>query len=268
MADGLQITHKQRRRKALLGTLGIVFILAVSFCGWVYKAKTQRDLNRQLLQSVLDEDAEATRSLLKRGADPNIRNEPQQPLSLWQQIRYVFHKDSQTAQDKNATLLGMAMYSDSADTSEPVDVALIKTLLEAGARPDDCSDGHITPLMVAVQYDSPQAVWILLDHGANPLAKDDDGRHPIHFMERDDPDALTIADLLIKSGEDVNAADNFGRTALTNSCSYKNIRTIRFLIAHGADVNQGHKGSTPLSLTKSWGNKQIVRLLEAAGAKR
>jgi len=210
----------------------------LSFCGWVYKAKTQRDLNMKLLAVVLDGDVEATRSLLKRGADPNIRNEPQQPLSRWQQIQYVFHKDSQTAQDQNATLLEMAMYSDGYDTSEPVNVALIKTLLEAGARPNDYSDGDRTPLITAVRYDSPQTVRILLDHGAR-----------VDVLDNDDNTPLMCCIQLPRRAEDTDI--------------------MKLLIAQGADVNHRNKaGNTALSLARKDEDKQSIRLLEAAGAKR
>ncbi len=308
MADGVQTTRKKRRGKVLFGTLGIVLALALSFCGWVYKAKTQRDLNMQLLGAVRKGDAEAARSLLKRGADPNIRDVPQRSLSLWQQIRYAFHKDSQPADDQPQTVLEMAMMSDPDYASDGVRRILVKSLLEAGARPDDCSERHITPLMRAVKDDSPQIVQMLLNLGANPLAKDDEGRRPIDYMYFDDPDGLKIAEMLVKRGSDVNAVDNNGRTLLLQSCYYKNIHMLRFLIAHGARVDVCDKhdntpliyclliglfskrkdtdmakfliahgadvnhrnilGGTALSIAKRHKDKEMVRLLEAAGARR
>jgi len=278
----------------------------LSFGGWVYEVKTQRDLNMQLLGAVRKGDAEAARSLLKRGADPNIRDLPDEQLNLWQLIQHAFHKDRQIAQDqtKTKTMIEMAMAPDS--NPNIINVALVRTLLEAGARPDDCSD-DVTPLMTAVDKDSLQTVQMLLDHGANPLAKDDDGTHPIHFMSTlyDDPDKLKIADLLIKSGEDVNVTDNNGNTVLMYVCGWRDIPalrfliahgarvdvrddngdtpliryfklqlpehipTVRFLIAHGANVNQRNKdGETALSLAKNREDKQSIRLLKAAGAKR
>ena len=307
MPDAGKTTRSLRRRKGLMVTCGIVLALAVSFCGWVYKAKTQRELNRQLLEAVRNGDTKEARSLLKRGAEPNIRNVPEEPLSLWQQIQHVFRKDSQPSDDQNASLLEMAMHSDSEDTSQSVNVALIKTLLEAGAHPDDNSEGHVTPLMIAVQYDSPQTVQMLLNHGANPLAKDDSGKCPIHFLDSDDSDGFKIVEMLLEHGSDINAVDNHGETALLLHCTYGKIHMLRFLIAHGAkadvrdkddntplilcfltlllsssrrtdmvklliahgaDVNQRNiLGGTPLSLAKRKKDQQGIRLLEAAGAK-
>ena len=288
-----------------MGTLGIVLALALSFCGWVYRA----NLNMKLLGAVRKGDAEAARLLLARGADPNIRDVPQQ-LSLWQQIRYAFHKDRLPSDDQHFTLLEMAMNMvmnpDIQDHATTGNVPLIKTLLEAGARPDDSSD-DVTPLMVAVQGDYPQVVQLLLAHGANPLAKDNEGQLPINhlFVSNDDPRKLEIVELLVQGGSDVNVANNKGETALMDSCGWGDIRELRFLlahgarvnvrdnngntplmhylkfsgsenkdvvkllIAHGADVNQRNKaGETPLSLAKSREDKQSIRFLEAAGAKR
>jgi len=305
MPDAAKTTYKHRRKQGLFGTLGIVLALALWFGGWVYKAKTQRNLNMQLLGAVRNDDAETARLLLAQGADPNIHDVPEEQLSLWQQIRHAFHKDSQSPNDPPETVLEMAM-SLGGNDADTVNVALIKTLLEAGARPNDCSGDHITPMMVAVQFDSPQAVQMLLDHGANPLAKDDFGRLPIHCLYFDDPDALKIAEMLVKRGEDINATNDSGRTALLQSSILGNIHMLRFfiahgakidvvdnddntplidclrstlfsertdivkfLIAHGADVNHCNKvGETALSLAKSLKYKQSIRLLEAAGAKQ
>jgi len=183
---------------------------------------------------------------------------------------------------------------------------MMKALLEAGARPDDSSHNHVTLLMEAVECHSPQTVQMLLDHGANPMAKDDDGRNPIYYFIDDDPDRLKIAEMLVKWGSDVNAVDNEGQTALLTNCYYRRIHIARFLIAHGArvnvtdedgdtplldcfqfpqssdtpdivklliahgaNVNQCNKaGQTPLSLAKDAGDKHTIRLLVAAGAKR
>ena len=268
MRDSVNKVLRLRRRILLIGTLGIVLALTLSFGGWVYKAKTQRDLNRQLLSAVRDGNTEAAQALLERGADPNIRDVPQQQLSLWQQIRYAFHKDPQTVQGQMPTVLEMAMQSDSDPDPRVVNAALVKTLLEAGARPDECSEDHTTLLMAAVGRDSLQTVQMLLDRGANPLARDDDGMRPIHYLTGNDTDELKIADLLLKSGEEVNVTDNRGNTPLMTISGSKNIPTVRYLIAHGANVNQRNEGgNTALTLAESEDEKETIRLLKAAGAR-
>jgi len=143
--------------------LCILVLVAALFGGWLYHAKTQRDLNMRLLGAVRKGDVEAARLLLLHGADPNIRDVPQQ-LSLWQQIQRAFHQNSQKADDRKSTLLELAF------DSEYENPPMVKVLLDAGARPDDSSHAHVTLLMTAVSFDQLQTVRTLLDHGANPLA--------------------------------------------------------------------------------------------------
>ncbi len=248
-------------------------------------------------------DANVARLLLARGADPNIRDSPDEQLSLWQQIQIAFHRNSKSSDDQLShvmrTMLEIAM------SQENENALLVQALLDAGARPDAGSDSDtITPLMIAAGRDFPQTVQILLDHGANPLAKDYSGRIPIHFMQSDDLDALKIAEMLVQRGNDVNSADNAGASVLLQNCVYGNIHMVRFLLAHGArvdacdgngdtpllgcfrtvstprisdivqlliargaDVNHRNKQrETALSLAKMWEDKQSIRLLQTAGA--
>jgi uncharacterized protein len=84
---------------------------------------------------------------------------------------------------------------------------------------------------------------------------------------------------LLKSGADINAADKNGVTALHHAVRFRNVRAVRTLIKHGADVNQvcRKSGSTPLhravlttgapgSAGKRQDALQIIRMLIAAGA--
>jgi len=266
-------TRKRRRWIILFAAFGTIIVPSLLFCAWVYKTKSRhtvatapRNLNTKLLAAVKANDTEAAKTLLAQGADPNIRDVPQQKEVG---SHTIDRKDSH-----KRTLLEMAIglnsevFVESERAPDIENVPLVKALLDAGARTEDSSDRHRTPLMKAVNMDELRTVQLLLDHGANPLAKDDDGRHPIHFMERDDPDALTIADLLIKSGEDVNVTDNTGNTPLMNISGSENIPTVRYLIAHNANVNQRNEGgNTALTIAESEEEKETIRLLKAAGAK-
>jgi len=245
MPEIVSRTDRQGRKRLLFAAFGTLIVLTVVFCGWAYKAKNQRDLNMQLLGAVRKGDAEKARQLLAQGADPNIRDVPQQHLSLWQQIRIAFYRDSPPPDDQKKTLLEMALGLDSVsqqnDESPPdvENVPLVKALLDAGARTEDCSDKHCTPLMTAVHFDHLKTVQMLLDHNANPFARDDNGHYPIHFMRSMTDTEIKIADLLLKHGNDVNAVDNQGWTPLIDCFADDDcdLPMLRFLIAHGANVN-------------------------------
>ncbi len=76
---------KLTRRRVLLGISVISLVLASAFCGWLYKEKTQRDLNIKMLGTVRRGAASPAILLLAHCADPNIRDEPEQQLNLWGQ---------------------------------------------------------------------------------------------------------------------------------------------------------------------------------------
>ena len=63
-------------------------------------------------------------------------------------------------------------------------VEIMQLLLENHAFVDAGSPNGSTPLMMAAQYGSPQAVKILLDEGAEPLQKNEQGLTALDFARR------------------------------------------------------------------------------------
>lgn len=302
-------TRKRRRWIILFAAFGTIIVPSLVFCAWVYKTKSRhtvatapRNLNTKLLAAVKANDTEAAKTLLAQGADPNIRDVPQQTEVG---SHTIDRKDSH-----KRTLLEMAIglnsevFVESERAPDIENAPLVKALLDAGARTEDSSDRHRTPLMKAVNMDELRTVQLLLDHGANPLARDDQGKLPIHFMRCETDTELKIADLLLKRGTDINAADDQGWTPLTGCFTEgeSNIPMTQFLIAHGANVNtqtiegdsvlmdaasmgdrnamkllvehgadvdcHNKKGDTALSLAKNANATECIRLLKAAGATR
>jgi len=272
-------SRSPKSRRVLLAAFGTILVLGLLFCGWVYKAKTRRDLNMQLLGAVRKNDTEAVLGLLARGADPNILDVPQQNLSLWQQIQLAFHHDSPPADDQTDTpkriVLELALTWDrdiDTDSEEPPfkdteNAVVIKALLDAGARTEDSSQHHQTPLMTAVSRDRLKTVQTLLDHGAYVLARNDDGKLPIHCMNDDFGHKVRIAELLLKHGTDINATDEEGRTPLLNESFYwdgSDLPILSYLLAHGANINAKTKGgcSALLLATKAYDNKSTRFIIE------
>jgi hypothetical protein len=68
--------------------------------------------------------------------------------------------------------------------TRPIDIDLIRVLLQYGANPDEfppeCS---VNMLMCAAFYESPGAIEALLAHGANPNYKDKDGDTAIKYAK-------------------------------------------------------------------------------------
>ena len=275
-------SRKYIRRKLLIAVSTSLIVLALSLCGWVSKAKTQHDLNMKLLGAVRKNDIATVRLLLARGADPNIRDVPQQSFSLWQQIRHAFHQDSQPVGDEKdvakRTMLEIALepnnipIPDRPYVMDSENVPLVEALLEAGAHPDDSSSNQMTPLMTDVFKGWLRTVHALLEHGANPLTRGDAGRLPIHFLSPDFPDALEIAKLLMQRGNDVNSVDDEGDTLLMN-VTYNRFhnnpeitpfKLVRFLVDHGANINarSNHRDSALLGAVSSFETDTTRFLLE------
>ena len=64
-----------KHRRALISSIVVVALL-VSGCGlWVWQAKRQYALNRQLMLAILHQDTKQAVACIQMGADPNIRHE-------------------------------------------------------------------------------------------------------------------------------------------------------------------------------------------------
>lgn len=73
--------------------------------------------------------------------------------------------------------------------------------------------------------------------------------------------------LLLNSGAAIEATDSSGYTALMFACNAGKTDCARILIERGADINHGdNDASTPLMFATQHGHNEIVRLLLAKGA--
>lgn len=120
-------------------------------------------------------------------------------------------------------------------------------------------------LHVAVERGSVRMTSLLLDHGANPNVRDEDGMTPLHalFFHADPPlpprTANAIADRLVMAGAAVNARASDGRTPLYYAVTYcartGSIRPVEILVNAGARVSRDVLGNSEFS---------VVRLLDDA----
>ena len=92
---------------------------------------------------------------------------------------------------------------------------------------------------------------MLLDHGANLNAENDEGKIPLHLVSQDDYDSqehgVDIAQLLLQRGVDVHSQDKDHDTPLHSAAFSGMLEIARVLLDRGADVNAENKqGRTPL----------------------
>ena len=204
--------------------------------------------------------------LIKAGADPNDQRCGYAPLHCISWVRKPDHgegEDGQPPPDGSGNLSSLQfvrkIVSMGADVNlriergrgglgvlnrkgatpfflaaKTADIALLKLLYELGANPSITSADGVTPLIAAA--------------GLGTLAAGE--------VAGTEDEVLEVCEWLLKVGQDVNAADNNGETAM-HAAAYKNLpKVIEFLAANGAKIdrwNQKNKhGWTPLLIAEGF----------------
>jgi ankyrin repeat protein len=151
---------------------------------------------------------------------------------------------------------------DAARTHETTE---LQNLLSKGANPNAKDKNGRTPLMEAASGGYADTVRVLLENGANINAKDMVGWSALFwaaFSGR--KETLRI---LVAKGADVKARDNEGRTALFWAASSGYTDAVRTLLARDAGVNaKDAHGWTPLMSAADLGHLDTVRALLDNGA--
>ncbi|WP_428048894.1 ankyrin repeat domain-containing protein [Candidatus Avelusimicrobium caledoniensis] len=174
---------------------------------------------QKALQKKFDTDGKITELLLKAGADP------------WRGLvqKKTYYSPLTFAQNSGSK----------------VKIKLIKdaqTVTKAQREKDN-------KLLKAVKKGKVEQVRQLLAEGANPNAYAEihegweSGYTALMYA-----DNLEIAQMLLDAGADVNAVDQVGWTALMWAWKPKQLEKVKWLIAHGADVNHNLAKQTPLTL--------------------
>jgi uncharacterized protein len=207
-------------------------------------------------------------ALLDKGADPNIRD-ANSFTALHAAVR-----DSDYGEDRG---------------SRAAAVATVKVLLAHGANPNvrlhqegkqtvrtinEVALEGATPLLLAAEVNSLEAIKALVAGGADPSIPTEKGTTSLilaagagtdvqraRSMEERET-AVETAKFLVEHGVDVNAAGQFGWTAL-HAASYQGLNdVIEYLVSKGAKIDAFDQlGQTPLSISLSV-------LTKDAGAKR
>lgn len=112
------------------------------------------------------------------------------------------------------------------------DARLVLLLLSAGADVNaDCSFDSYTALHAAACEGHAECCRLLLEHGANPNARNFVGMTPLYVAALEG--AADCCQVLLEHGADVNAKDDDGETALDLATENGDSACCRVLLAHG-----------------------------------
>lgn len=186
----------------------------------------------KLMDAVARRDAAAVRELLKAGANPNARD-------YWQ----------------DSPLL-VAVRLD--------DPELVQILLDAGALVDVKGRGY-TPLGLAARNNNLAILRLLLQAGADPDRKSDDGDFPIHGAVRSGH--AGAVELLLKARADLLRFDREGLSPLALAAAYGSERLVAMLLDAGAPMEWGDKQQrSPLWWALYRNQQDMARYLVKRGA--
>jgi len=125
--------------------------------------------------------------------------------------------------------------------------------------------GKETPLHLISRAGHIDLTRLLIEHGADAAAQNDDGTTPLH--EASEGGHVDLARLLIEHGADVAAQTKYGTTPLHGASLRGHVDLARLLIEHGADVTaQTENGTTPLRWASGRGHVDLAQLLIEHGA--
>jgi len=145
-------------------------------------------------------------------------------------------------------------------------VGVVRALLSKGASVDTKTKDQYTALHIAVKHCKPQVVQILLGYGANVQHRGGRAEEtPLHIAARI-KDGEKVAEMLIKSGADVNAPSDNGETAVHVAARFGNLKVLKLLINEKADTAKRAKnGESALHHAIRAGHysllEELVRLL-------
>ncbi len=217
-----------------------------------------------LLVAVTNGHFELAAWLLDAGADPNADQPGYTPLHMLARVRKPGAGDNNPRPDGSGAMDGLDFVRDMAEHG-----ADLEARMTTRARLNNTSFNELgaTPFMLAALVADADLMRVLVEVGADPLARGDDGSTALMAAaglgtRSPGEDAGTEEEVLeavrtaLSFGADVDAVNANGETAM-HGAAYKNLpRVVELLADRGADIevwNRRNKyGWTPLSIARGY----------------
>lgn len=271
---------KLSRRTALkrgfwivISALSIALLtMVIRYGSGLYRRAVQEDLDARLVTAVEGIEPAMTRDLLKRGANPNNLRRP-----VRRRLREILYDliRRRTPQTKLGSPLLRTAIEHLNGPGIPVSrmrdrEAMVLTLLEYGADPNDVAGALNTPLILALRAHSECVVEALLRHGADPNIPNDSGDTPltISIFDFDGGSSKEIVGLLLDWHADVNGKPGWAHVGTPlEAAASERPSMVPFLLSRGAGVNvQDGMGDAPINYAVRAGDLAVVETLVGAGA--
>jgi len=153
------------------------------------------------------------------------------------------------------------------DAARDGDLEQVRALIDGGADLDAKSINGETALNMAILDGHVAVAGLLIDGGADVDGRNTGGFTPLHAAAY--VNSVEIAEQLLSRGADINDQMNkAGVTPLSVASEEGHSGVVKALIKHGADLEAGERNDyTPLTRALWRGQKDVVALLQGAGAK-
>jgi ankyrin repeat protein len=263
-----------KNNKVTLSTFFLFFVV-FSACDASSENHTQTVTPRdqELITAVTQKDKEAVRTLLAKGANPNVQYsysslDIDTPKTYWMPLLF------QALGWKHIGGGCLSAMQGERKRIVPCDLEIVKMLLDAGANPNAGREEGMPILSFAARQSSPEAVRLLLDYHASITTV---SGMPFLIEAAGNFRNKNIL-LLLERGAEVDVRDNSGQTALFVVASHSpwrktdapaQIALVTELLRRKADVNipDSVTGSTALMWAAYNHNVEVVSLLLRHGAK-
>ena len=175
-------------------------------------------------------DASTTKHLLRAGSNPNLADSiGDSPLACSTSFACAKLLVSAGADAKVTNKYGQTPLFNAYRCIPVREHA--KALIAAGAPLDARSCNGATALHFAADPGCVPMLQVLLDHGAEINALDDNSQNPLNYAQSDHLDTEDAIQFLIRSGADYTRPNKFGWTILHHAARFGTLRLVEILRA-------------------------------------